>query len=176
MNLEHLTIESSAAEAERAAKNAYLAASKVIGNHHDAEDAAQEAVERSLRKITSVEKGKLHSYAYVAGKNIAYEIQRQRIRRPTDSLETLQEKGFDLVNRDMSTNPQNVVERQYEAERIREAIEALPRIHREVVNLRYWGGLGPDEIAKELGIRPGTVRTRLFRAHHRLGKELSELA
>lgn len=63
------------------------------------------------------------------------------------------------------------------------AIDALPVDFRIVFMLREVEGVSIEEVAGQLGILPGTVKTRLFRARRQLrqtferkfGQELSQL-
>ena len=64
-------------------------------------------------------------------------------------------------------------ERQGRTAEIRSAMWKLPKKYREPLLLQTLGGLSCDEIAIELGIKPGAVMTQLFRARQRL-KELLE--
>jgi RNA polymerase sigma-70 factor, ECF subfamily len=52
------------------------------------------------------------------------------------------------------------------------ALGALPEAQRSVVELCFFQGLGCGEIAKQLGIPVGTVKSRLARAVERLRGEL----
>lgn len=47
---------------------------------------------------------------------------------------------------------------------VRHALEALPHDQREALILRAWGGLTYEEIAAVVGVRVGTVRSRISRA------------
>jgi RNA polymerase sigma-70 factor (ECF subfamily) len=58
-------------------------------------------------------------------------------------------------------------------ERIQDVVARLAPEHRMVVVLRYTEGLSYDEIAKILGCSPGTVASRLNRAHKILERRLS---
>lgn len=60
------------------------------------------------------------------------------------------------------------------AEDILEGAEQLDRVSREVFLRHYIYGEPLDRIAKGLGMSPGSVRTRLFRARERIKKYLSE--
>jgi RNA polymerase sigma-70 factor (ECF subfamily) len=60
--------------------------------------------------------------------------------------------------------------------RIEAALQSLPDILRVPVVLRHVQGLRYEEIAEALDISPGTVASRLSRAHARLAHELAELA
>ena len=55
-----------------------------------------------------------------------------------------------------------------------EELFSLPPEDRAVIHLHYYEGFSTGEIAQMLGQRPGTVRSRLFRARERLRKLLTE--
>lgn len=53
-------------------------------------------------------------------------------------------------------------------ERIRQAVNELSEEHRAVVDLTFQQGLSYEEIARILGIQPGTVKSRMFYAKQQL--------
>lgn len=55
-----------------------------------------------------------------------------------------------------------------------EELFSLPPEDRVVIHLHYYEGWSTDEIARMLGRRPGTVRSRLSRARERLRKLLEK--
>lgn len=57
-------------------------------------------------------------------------------------------------------------------ESVREALDALPVAYREVLMLRYFGGMNSKEIAEALGVSPTAVRMRLSRARAQLREEM----
>ena len=59
---------------------------------------------------------------------------------------------------------------------VRSVVASLPPDQRIVVVLRYTQGLSYDEIAAILGCAPGTVASRLNRAHKILERRLSRIA
>jgi RNA polymerase sigma-70 factor (ECF subfamily) len=59
--------------------------------------------------------------------------------------------------------------------RVQSAVERLSPDLRIVVVLRYTEGLAYEEIAEVLGCSPGTVASRLNRAHKALERRLSHL-
>ena len=64
-----------------------------------------------------------------------------------------------------------------EAERItyvRRLVGRLPRLHREVIELRYWAGLDFREISQLLGKKEGTLRVMVHRILARLRASLGE--
>lgn len=56
---------------------------------------------------------------------------------------------------------------------LREAIMKLEPKYREPLLMQVLGGFSCEEIAAELGVKPGAVMTQLFRARHKLRKSLS---
>jgi RNA polymerase sigma factor (sigma-70 family) len=63
-----------------------------------------------------------------------------------------------------------------ERERLLAAVERLSDEHRDAIACRYFLELSEDETAAALGIRRGTVKSRLARALERLRDELGEEA
>ena len=59
--------------------------------------------------------------------------------------------------------------------RVRSAVACLSPPLRLAVAMRYWSGLSYDEIAAALGCAPGTVASRLNRAHAILHRRLAHL-
>ncbi|UCH34598.1 MAG: sigma-70 family RNA polymerase sigma factor [Armatimonadota bacterium] len=57
---------------------------------------------------------------------------------------------------------------------VRGAIAALPELHRSVVVMHHLEGMSVDDIAKALGVRAGTVMSRLSRAREALRDALAE--
>lgn len=56
---------------------------------------------------------------------------------------------------------------------VRRALEELPVEQRAVVVMHHMEGMGVNEIAKAMGVRPGTVMSRLARAREALRGKLS---
>jgi RNA polymerase sigma-70 factor (ECF subfamily) len=75
-----------------------------------------------------------------------------------------------VVSRDSSPAAEAV--RSEERELLRNAIAELPTKLRVVVAVHYFDGLPLNEIARILGCRLGTVKSRLFNARKRLCQTL----
>jgi RNA polymerase sigma-70 factor (ECF subfamily) len=67
------------------------------------------------------------------------------------------------------------MDRGYDAWAVRQAIDELPDDERAVVQLQHVEGLSHVEIADQLGVPVGTVKSRSFRAHRRLASALGHL-
>lgn len=68
----------------------------------------------------------------------------------------------------------NSIDARRRFEHLRDAVEALPQAHVEVLLLRVWEGLDYDTIATALDVPVGTVRSRLSRARARLRDQLDD--
>ncbi|MBF0817135.1 sigma-70 family RNA polymerase sigma factor [Microbacterium paludicola] len=58
---------------------------------------------------------------------------------------------------------------------VRDAVERLPQMHREVLKMTYWERLTSKEIAAALDMNSAAVRARLMRARRMLRAALNEL-
>jgi len=63
-------------------------------------------------------------------------------------------------------SPDALAQAEFDAQ-LREAVETLPKKHRQVVLLRFFEDAALPEIAVALGLSVGTVKSRL---HHALAK------
>jgi RNA polymerase sigma factor (sigma-70 family) len=74
--------------------------------------------------------------------------------------------------RDQALGPDELAEHQELCQTVRTGIAALPPKHRNVVALYYLDGLSLQETAEVLGVRLGTVKSRLHYALDTLRREL----
>ncbi len=79
-----------------------------------------------------------------------------------------------LLGADPDPGPAERAERAELQEMIWRALERLPAQHRVVLVLRHYSQLTEAEMAEALRCRPGTVKSRLHRAHRALAEELGE--
>jgi len=130
----------------------------VLGDHALAEDAVHEAFIRIARHIGRFKAMPSEERRYLCltiVKNAALNMIRHR--KETDPLpETLQDISNDVVlGMDITS-----------------AVDSLEEGHRQVVLLRLRYGFSTIETARLLGIKQGTVRSRLNRAREILKKAL----
>ena len=76
---------------------------------------------------------------------------------------------------ELATTPSEAVAREERASIVVEAMRRIPVDHQILLELHYWEGLPPAEVAKVLQLHPGTTRTRLFRARVALREMLAQL-
>ena len=71
-------------------------------------------------------------------------------------------------------NPEAVLESAERQQVIWSALNELSPEHREAVVMHHMEGMGVSEIAQAVGVRPGTIMSRLARAREVLRKSLSQ--
>jgi RNA polymerase sigma-70 factor (ECF subfamily) len=157
---------------ERHRSMVYRVAYQFAGNHHDAEDIAQEVfikVYRSLDKFR--QDAQLSSWMYRIVMNACIDHRRRQL--PAGAAPFGEEAEQKLLNApEEAPGPE---ERAYAGE-LGEVLEAeiqrLPHGQRIVFIMRHHQGLKLTEIAEALGLAEGTVKRQLHAAVHRLRQAL----
>jgi RNA polymerase sigma-70 factor (ECF subfamily) len=131
-----------------------------------AEDAVQEALVQMWKHLPSL---RLQGSIKVWLVRIVVNEVKQQFRKkqvPTVPLE----QSFEVI--DNLNAADAAIMREEEHQQLRQALEMLPSEQREAVVLRYFSELTVPEVARVLGEREGTVKSRLSRALDRLGEIL----
>jgi RNA polymerase sigma-70 factor (ECF subfamily) len=138
----------------------YLGA--VLGNSTLAEEAAQETFVRayfSLHKLRQPQS--LHPWLVGIAGRVAKEMLRSARRHRRVNAEPAEPATAD--------DPPALDERDYLLQR---AVTRLPEAYREVILLRYYGGLSCRELSRRLEMPLGTVTKTLSRAYDLLRQDL----
>ena len=138
-------------------------------NHAYAEEALQEAFLRAWRGLGGFRGGSLKAWLV---RILVNRVISQGRRKALDSI-PLEEAPEPPASAQAGQDPLVETQRRVEREEVRRALERLPEEQRQVVTLRFFAELSVEETAAALGVRPGTVKSRLFRALERL-RELLE--
>jgi RNA polymerase sigma-70 factor (ECF subfamily) len=170
---------------ERESAALVRACHRILGDHAEAEDAAQEAFVTAYRSLATWRgDGPFGAWLTRIGVRIALrQAGRRRTvtwRAPgdiagptgvsTDPIDRATERA--ALDSAPATDPALLSMRAERATEIRAAVAALPEPYREVVALRFFGEASLDEIAR-LTERPlGTVKTHLHRGLARLRARL----
>ena len=160
--------------ARRHRGSAYLLALQLLGNRDDALDVAQEAMLRFFASIGRITPGRaVRPWLLTIVRNQARDFwRRQKVRR-TESIDANPDHLLSQMV-DTGPDPEEAVHQAELRRRVWRAIAALSADHREIVVLRDFHGLSYDELAHALGIRIGTVMSRLHAARQRLRALLTE--
>jgi RNA polymerase sigma-70 factor (ECF subfamily) len=152
---------------KRHQRRVYGVALRIVRAHDVADDVAQEAFVRAWRSLDRFDLSRPFA-PWVC--RIAANLALNHVRSPRAREEGLPEGHGETPAPD--AGPLGAV-LDDEARRVLDAAVALlPAEQRAVFVLRAFEDLSYDEIAEALGLQPGTVMSRLFRARERLARAL----
>ena len=139
---------------------------RIYCNEADAMDLSQEAFIRAWRGLGQYQFGaEFSTWLYRLTRNVCIDFLRAQKRRQTVPLHLNDDEGeTELPLPDTAEGPE---ERAVAGERRRalaQAMQALSPEHREILTLRVIEDLPYEQIAQILGVRTGTVKSRLARA------------
>jgi RNA polymerase sigma factor (sigma-70 family) len=150
---------------------AFRTAYVLTGSAADAEEAAQDGFVKAYRALGRFRRGaSFRPWLLRIVANEAHNRRRSAARRERLSLRAAAEaRPGDAV-----PSPEAALLGSESRQRLLEAVERLSDEHRDAVACRYLLELSEEETAAALGIRRGTVKSRLARALERLRAELGE--
>ena len=147
----------------------YNVAYRMLGNTHDAEDAAQDAFIRAYQFFGRFDTDRpLAPWLKRITVNVC--LNRMNARKPASSLDD------DLPPpKDSQPGPETQTANRQRRERIRAEIASLSPHYRAVIELRHFQEMSYDEIASTLKRPLSTVKSDLFRARKILAERLKDL-
>jgi RNA polymerase sigma-70 factor (ECF subfamily) len=150
----------------------YRLAYRLTGNRHDAEDLTQEVFVRVFRSLSSYQPGTFEGWLHRITTNLFLDQVRRKQRIRFDAL------AEDADDRLPSTDvgPERAYEHRNLDDDVQRALDALPPDFRAVVVLCDIEGLSYEEIAATLGVKLGTVRSRIHRGRAQLREALAHRA
>lgn len=150
----------------------YNQAYRIMGEEPAAADAVQEAFVSAFHNIRSFRGGSFRAWLFRIVTNACYDELRQRKRKPTTSLEPLDDSGDEIESpqwlADPSEGPEEALVRTQLANAIQHCLEDLPVEYRTVAVLVDVQGMNYDEASQVIRKPLGTVKSRLARARMRL--------
>jgi RNA polymerase sigma-70 factor, ECF subfamily len=148
----------------------------ITRNWHDAEDAFQEAILKAFCNLKNFEeRSSFATWLTRIAINAALMTLRKKRNSHETPLDGIDDSGDNYFVKEVQSAADDpecaLVERERE-ELLNDAITQLPRLLREVVELRSRKGYSLNEIAEALGITVPAVKSRLARARSSLRKVL----
>jgi RNA polymerase sigma-70 factor, ECF subfamily len=154
------------------ADRVYRLAFRLSGNRADAEDLTQETFVRVFRSLAEYTPGTFEGWLHRITTNLFLDMVRRRQRIRFDALP--EDAGDRLASRE--AGPEQAYEQMNLDPEIQQALDALPAEFRVAVVLCDLEQLSYEEIAATLGIKVGTVRSRIHRGRVLLRQALAHRA
>ncbi len=150
----------------------YRLAYRLTGNQHDAEDLTQEVFVRVFRSLSSYTPGTFEGWLHRITTNLFLDQVRRKKRIRFDALG---EDAADRLAGEGPTPAEHYDDTHLDAD-VQQALDMLPPDFRAAVVLCDIEGLSYEEIAATLGIKLGTVRSRIHRGRAQLRATLAHRA
>jgi RNA polymerase sigma-70 factor (ECF subfamily) len=161
---------------QRHTKRVFIIARHITRSHEDAEEVSQETFLKACRHLKDfAAKAQFSTWLTRIAVNTALtKVRRSNFLQIEREDEPGPEhRGIGSEIPDWRPNPEELYNQQQLRERLRQALEELPRLYSTVFLLRDVQGLSVAETAAALGLRIPTVKTRLLRARLQLRDILS---
>jgi len=154
---------------ERYGDRAYGLALRMLGSPEEAEEAAQDALVRAWRALPR----------FRGDSRFSTWLYRIVVRRALDrsaSLKTRRAREAPLEETELEARASPALPGSGASRRLDRLLGSLPDVQRAAVVLYYYEDRSVEEVARTLGLPPGTVKTHLHRARAllRAGWELEE--
>lgn len=153
------------------ADRVYRLAYRLSGNQHDAEDLTQETFIRVFRSVQNYQPGTFEGWLHRITTNLFLDMVRRRNRIRMEALP----EDYDRVPAD-DPNPEQIYHDSRLGPDLQAALDSLPPEFRAAVVLCDIEGLSYEEIGATLGVKLGTVRSRIHRGRQALRDHLAKHA
>jgi len=146
----------------------YRLAYRLTGNKHDAEDLTHDVFVRVFRSLADYTPGTFEGWLHRITTNLFLDRVRRAQRIRFDALPDDSER---IPGRERT--PEQLYDDTHLDDDVQAALDALPPDFRAAVVLCDIEGLSYEEIAATLGVKLGTVRSRIHRGRAQLRRSLS---
>lgn len=153
------------------ADRVYRLAYRLSGNVHDAEDLTQETFIRVFRSLNSYRAGTFEGWLHRITTNLFLDMVRRRNRIRMEALPD----DYDRVPSD-TPDPEQIYHDARLAPDLQRALASLAPEFRAAVVLCDVEGLSYEEIAATLGVKLGTVRSRIHRGRQAIRDYLAQVS
>ena len=140
------------------ADRVYRLAYRLSGNQHDAEDLTQETFIRVFRSVQNYQPGTFEGWLHRITTNLFLDMVRRRARIRMEALP----EDYDRVPA-QDPDPEQIYHDSRLGADLQAALDSLPPEFRAAVVLCDIEGLSYEEIGATLGVKLGTVRSRIHR-------------
>lgn len=167
---------------ERYQRKIYAVALGMVKDKEEALDISQEAFVKVYKYLDHFKgDSSFYTWLYRITVNICIDALRKKQALRGEQVELDEAVKMDTAEANigalgsrLGTNPQKSALRKELAEKIQQALEAVPEKHRAILLLREVEGMSYEDLSRTLEIPKGTVMSRLFHARTKVQKILSE--
>jgi RNA polymerase sigma-70 factor (ECF subfamily) len=148
----------------------FAIARRALGDRSLAEEAVQQTFLQAWRGAASFDPNRdLAPWIYTIARRVCIDLYRRESRRQAEPLENVAEREPAMISQPGG------IEESWQRWQVHTAIDQLPPDERDVVRLQHLQGFTHQEIAQQIGVPLGTVKSRSHRAHRRLAALLGHL-
>lgn len=136
---------------------------RVVNDRELAEDVLQESFVKIWKNIGSynAEKGRLYTWLLNIARNTAIDATRSRAFRDSGQIQSIEDNVYQVDRKHQHAMGVDHIG-------LAKVLDQLKPEHRKLIDLLYFGGYTQSEVAEELAIPLGTVKTRVKAAMTRL--------
>lgn len=166
---------------EKHQRRVFAIALAIVRDENDARELVQEAFLRVYRGLDQFKGGSsFFTWLYRIVTNLAIDLMRRpgrrdaELRENRDSLDPGDDAFCPLVSHVDGSDPFRTARRREIANRLQNALDALPPYHLGVILMREVEGMSYEEMAEAMGVSKGTIMSRLFHARQKLQRALAD--
>jgi RNA polymerase sigma-70 factor (ECF subfamily) len=146
---------------------------RYVGDTDTAMDLVQDIFFKIFRNLVNFKgESKFSSWMFRIAVNDCIDYKRRLKVRKEQSLETIQEYGFDVVDAHKDNDIEGNFASVRERDRVRKALSDLPPKQKAVVVMKVYEDMTFDEISEVLDQPVSTIKSRLYKALNNLGATL----
>ncbi len=131
------------------------------GRSEEAQDLCQETFLRAYKSLASfseIKGGSFQAYLFRIARNLIIDASRKKKDVPLKEYFSIEEEN----------NLDDQIDKKRESQKLKEALDKLSQIERQIVILRYFEELTTAEVAQAVGLREGALRVRIHRVLKKL--------
>ncbi len=156
-------------------QSVYATVARMLNNHPDCEDIAQEVFIRVWQHADSYNpEAKFTTWMYTILRNLIFNEMRRLKRKPTTSINAIEEEVGDTFPAPAEEVPDLQMQQEELSQVVDQAIADLPENARLAIQLRRFENLPYEEIATILDSSVPAVKSILFRARNTLKEALAK--
>ncbi|MEI6668523.1 MAG: sigma-70 family RNA polymerase sigma factor [Acidobacteriota bacterium] len=155
-------------------RRVFNVAYKFVGRHDEAEDLTQDVFLKVFRSLATFDRrANFQTWLISVSRNLCIDHYRS-VRKERETIDR-DIRSDDLAPASPELSPLGALERRDLAQQLREALQQLAEPLRTAVVMRDMQELSYQEIAQQLGLPEGTVKSRINRGRHELARQVRRL-